>query len=139
LCGNPNGTCCLLIPEDRGRCFPESAPFRTFLDAPVHDFFLGQSLVALGGAWPFGEWSHGAEGVFEFYRELIGSDDKKTIARFLRILTKLTSHWDCPCGSGKNIRKYCQAMISDLLRKLPLAIARKSAEHLGRVSIPHMN
>lgn len=135
---NADGTCCVLLQEDRGRCFPVGARFKTFLDGPVHDFFLGQSLVALGEPWPFDEWSHGKDGVYEFYRELLGTDDPKTIARYLRVLMKLHPklHWDCPCGSGKKIRKCCQARISDLRHKVPPAIARKSAEQLGLASNP---
>lgn len=133
-----DGTCCCLLPEDRSRCFPIGAPFKQFLDGPVHDFFLGQSLVALGEPWPFGEWSHGKEGIHEFYSELIGTDDKKTIIRFLKVLTKLNSkpHWDCPCGSGKKIRDCCQAKISEYRRKVPPAVARKSAEQLGIIQTP---
>lgn len=135
---NADGTCCVLLPEDRGRCFPEGAPFKTFLDGPLRDFFLGQSLVALGEPWPFGEWGHGKEGIYEFYRELIGTDDKATIARFLRVLTKLTPkpHWLCPCGSGKKTHRCCSAKVADLRRKVPPAIARKSAEQLGIVAVP---
>ena len=130
---NTNGTCCVLLAEDRSRCFPIGAPFKVFLDGPVHDYFLGQSLVALGEPWPFGEWGHGTEGIHEFYRELFGTDDKKTIVRFLRVLTKLTPkpHWGCPCGSGKKIRKCCQARIADFRRKVPPAVARKFAKQLG--------
>jgi len=136
---NPDGTCCVLLPEDRGRCFPDGARFKTFLDGPVHDFFLGQSLIALGESWPFGEWGHGKAGVYEFYRELLGTDDAKTMVRFLHVLTKLNLklHWECPCGSGRKIKKCCQRRIADLRRKVPPAIARRSAEQLGLVSVPH--
>lgn len=135
---NPDGQCCVLLPEDRERCFPCDARFKTFLDGPVHDFFLGQSLIALGESWPFGEWDHGKAGVYEFYRGLLGTDDARTIVRFLHVLRKLNPkpHWDCPCGSGKKIRKCCQRKIADLRRKVPPAIARKSAEQLGLVSVP---
>lgn len=130
---NPDGTCCVLLPEDRGRSFPESAPFKDFLDGPLHNFFLGQSLVALGEPWPFGEWGHGERGVYQFYRDLFKTDDARTIVRFLKVLTKLNPkpHWLCPCGSGKKTRKCCEPKIAECRRLVPPAIARKSAEQLG--------
>ncbi|GFO82757.1 MAG: hypothetical protein A49_23840 [Methyloceanibacter sp.] len=135
---NADGTCCVLLPEDRGRCFPEGAPFKRYLDGPLHNFFLGQSLVALGERWPFGEWGHGKEGVCQFYRDLFKTDDPGTIVRFLEVLTKRNAkpQWQCPCGSGKKIRKCCESKITEFRRLVPPAIARKSAEQLGLRSAP---
>jgi hypothetical protein len=130
---NPDGVACVLLPDDRWRCFPEGAPFVQFLDGPVHDFFLGQSLVALGEDWPFGQWSHGADGVFEYYRWLFETDDAATIARYLLVLSKLNfkGHWDCPCGSGQKIRRCCRIKIADLRSKISPVAARKALETLG--------
>jgi hypothetical protein len=135
---NPEGVACVLLPDDRWRCFPEGAPFVQFLDGPVHDFFLSQSLVALGEDWPFGQWSHGADGVREYYQWLLGTDDPGTIVRFLRILSKLNlrEHWDCPCGSGEKIRRCCRARIADLRGKIPPRVARKALETLGARTPP---
>jgi len=129
----PDGKACVLLPDDRWRCFPEGKPFAHFLDGPVHDFFLGQSLVALGEEWPFGEWSHGPRGVLEYYQGLLETDHDGTVHRFLRILSKLNlkQHCECPCGSGRKIRKCCQKRVADLRRKIPPAVARKACERLG--------
>jgi hypothetical protein len=136
---DPDGKACVLLPDDRWRCFPEGAPFRQFLDGPLHDFFLGHSLVALGEDWPFGEWSHGADGVYEYYRELLQTDDADTVRRFLFVLAKLNlkRHWDCPCGSGRKIARCCRARIRDLRTKIPPAIARSALERLGLKSSPY--
>lgn len=116
--------------DDRWCCFPEGAPLTQFLDGPVHDFFLGQSLVALGEEWPFGQWSHGAEGVREYYRWLLETEDAITIARFLEVLAKLNfkGHLDCPCGSREKIRRCCRSKIVDLRTKIPPPVARKALE-----------
>ena len=133
-----DGAACVLMPDDRCRCFPEGASFREYLDGPLHDFFLGQSLVPLGEDWPFGEWSHGADGIYEFYQDVLGTSDRRTIKRFLHILSKLhfKSHLDCPCGSGKRIRKCCREQVSELRRIIPPAIARKASERLGLIRMP---
>lgn len=126
--------------DDRWRCFPEGAPFVRFLDGPVHDFFLGQSLVALGEPWPFGEWSHGAKGVREYYQWLLQTDDPKTIVRFLRVLAKLNwkGHFACPCWSGQKIRRCCRSKILDLRDKIPPEVARKALETLGARQTPRV-
>ena len=54
---NPSdGTACPIVPEEwlvnAGR-----DSLLAFLDGPVHNFFLGQSLVERGDPWPFGERS----------------------------------------------------------------------------------
>lgn len=129
---NPDGAACVLLPDDRWRCFPEGAPFVQFLDGPVHDFFLGQSLVALGEDWLFGQWSHGAKGVYEYYQWLLEIDNARAIIRYLDVLAKLNfkGHWDCPCGSGEKIRRCCRIKIADLRSKIPPAVARKTLESL---------
>lgn len=131
-----DGKACVLLPDDRGRCFPEGAPFRQFLDGPLHDFLLGQSLVALGGPWPFGEWAHGKDGIYQFYQDLLKTGNPQKIAAFLDVLSRLhlKPHWPCPCGSGRKIRKCCQSRIAELRRKIPPAVARKAAERLGFMS-----
>jgi len=137
---NADGVACVLLPDDRWRCFPEGAPFVQFLDGPVHQFFLGQSLVALGEDWPFGQWSHGPNGVNEYYQWLLETDDAPTIARYLHVLAKLSmkGHWDCPCGSGQKIRRCCRAKIEALRRKIPPVVARKALGTLGARMLPYI-
>jgi hypothetical protein len=134
-----DGKACVLIPDDRWRGFPKGAPFRHFLEGPVHNFFLGQSLVAQGEKWPFGEWRHGREGVLQYYQELFGTVDLRTVARFLHVLNKLNLklHWDCPCGSGRKIEKCCKSRIIDLRSKIPAATAAKAMKTLGIAASPY--
>lgn len=60
---NPaDGTACVLLPDERWRVWPIGATLLDFLNGPVRNFFLGQSLVEAGEPWPFGQWSHGVDG-----------------------------------------------------------------------------
>lgn len=138
---NADGTACVLLPDDRWRCFPEGAAFIQFLDGPVHDFFLGQSLVAQGEEWPFGQWSHGANGVYEYYQWLLETDDGRTIVRYLEVLAKLNfkGHWECPCGSGEKIRRCCRQKILDLRNKISPAAARTALKILGARTLAHVD
>jgi hypothetical protein len=134
-----DGKACVLLPDERFRIFPEGAPFLDFLNGPVLSFFLGQSLRALGEEWPFGEWGHGANGIFEFYKELIGTDDKQVLISYLKVLSKQSfkGHWDCPCGSGKKMRKCHRTEISNLRHKIFPDVARRTLEHLVQIPKRH--
>jgi len=108
------------------------------LEGPLHNFFLGQSVVDAGGEWPFGEWDHGGDGVRAYYRALLGVDDDRVIAKTLELLAKasLKLAWDCPCGSGRRLRKCCRMRIVELRRKIRPEVARNSLRCLRRESLP---
>jgi hypothetical protein len=70
----------------------------SFVDGPARNYFLGQALVERGNPWPFGEWAHGLRGKLDYYKSLVGTDNPRTICRFLECLqaNKVKGHWDCP-------------------------------------------
>ena len=102
-----DGKTCVMLPDDRWRCFPEGSSIIDFIDVPVANYFLSQSYFEEHGEWPLGEWGHGMVGVIEFYKWLIGTESDITMYRFLYVLSKqsLKRHLDCPCGSGKKIKE----------------------------------
>lgn len=130
---NTDGSACVFIPDDRWRCFPVDGSLIEFLDGPLYNFFLSQTYYSEHGKWPFGEWSHGKEGLREYYQWLIGANDLLTIGRFLHLLTKnnLKKHYACACGSGKVVKQCCIEKISDLREKVTPEIAKKAMNSLG--------
>lgn len=136
----PDGKACVMLPDDRWRCFPEGSTFGEYLRVPVHNYFLGQSYWEEHGEWPFGEWGHGRAGILEYYRSIVHTEDDTTARRFLYVLTKLNlkTHWDCPCGSGKRIRDCCQRNVTDLRSKIPAGTAKKSWARLGAGASPYL-
>lgn len=124
---------CVLLPYARWLSFPPGASFERYLDGPLHDYFLGQSLVELGEDWPFGEWSHGVEGVRDFFAELLGTEADVEINRFLFVIGRrdLRGHWDCPCGSGLKIKRCCGGKILSIRRRFPASVANEARERLG--------
>ena len=80
-----NGNACLFVGEDWLLSVGREPTFVEFLEGPVRNFFLGQSLVEAGKPWPFGERSHGKKGVLETYGEWFGTKDEAAIARFLAV------------------------------------------------------
>ena len=106
----------------------------SYLEGPVHNYFLGQSLVERGKPWPFGKWSHGRTGLLEAYGELLGLDaqDENQIRRYLNCLAhkKVKGHWQCPCGSGKAIRQCHGDQVRRLHERIPPRIAQQARERL---------
>ncbi|NJM78074.1 MAG: hypothetical protein HC852_22760 [Acaryochloridaceae cyanobacterium RU_4_10] len=134
---NPDGSACVMIPDDRWRCFSIGAPFLDYLDGPLHNFFLSQTSFSETGTWPFGQWEHGVKGIYEYYQCLIGIKDNLTVCRFLQILAKnnLKKHYDCPCASGKIIKHCCLNKIRDLRGKVSIEVATKARLQLCQARI----
>ncbi|MBP8300384.1 MAG: hypothetical protein KA020_08485 [Planctomycetes bacterium] len=134
-----DGRACVLLPDDRWRCFPVGAGFSCYLEGPLHNFFLGQTMHAQTGEWPIGEWDHGKRGIYQYYRGLLGTEDDLTVRRFLHILAKrdLKKGYVCPCGSGEKIRRCCLAKISDLRLKIPPEVAAVSVSRLAESATPY--
>lgn len=134
--GPSAGTACVLLPDARWESFPVGAPFLQYLKGPLHNFFLGQALVAVGEDWPHGEWSHGPEGIYEYYQRLLNINDRTIVHRFIYVLSKPETkrHWECPCGSGKKIKNCCARQISEIRRKIPATIAKHTLKTLGVTS-----
>jgi hypothetical protein len=131
---NADGSICLFVPDERWRHFPLGARLIEFFNGPVRNHFLGLSLKRLGVDWPFGERSHGREGIFESYSELLGTIDKPIIYRYLYYLSKpeIKGHWLCPCGSKKKLRHCHIELVRDLREKIPSKTAAVSLYTLLR-------
>lgn len=130
---NPeDGTCCLLVPEEWFVLAGDKS-FQSFMAGPVHNFFLGQSLVERGEPWPFGERPHGTAGAWEAFEDLLGVKGQDTVKRYLECLTKreIKGHWSCPCGSGAILRR-CHVVE---IRSLQMTITPEIAiQMIARVS-----
>jgi hypothetical protein len=121
-----DGTACVLLPDERWRLWPVGSPLLQYVTGPLHSFFLAQLMVEEGQPWPFGQWAHGAKGVFQFYRELLKTSHLRVITTYLDYLAakKVKGHWPCPCRNGKQLRDCHFGQIRDLRAK----ISRKDAE-----------
>lgn len=121
-----DGTACVLLPDERWRLWPRGAPLLKFLTGPLHSFFLAQTMVEEGEPWPFGQWAHGAKGIYQFYREVLKTPDIRIITMYLDYLAakKVKGHWQCPCGSRRKVRD-CHF---DQVQNLRENISRKDAE-----------
>ena len=133
----PSGDVCLFVPDERWRIHPRGSTLLDFLNVPVRNYFIGYCLVEMGEPWPFGQRSHGAEGIIEYYSELLGTNDRRVVIRYLECLSRpaIKGHWECPCGSGSRIRNCHQPTLNELRAKIPPSSAKYSLEQV-RFSVP---
>jgi hypothetical protein len=118
-----DGTACITLPDSFWHEHPGGMSLVEYLDGPVRGYFAAQSLIDLGepSPWPVGEWAHGANGIVDFYRDKVGTDNGFTILRFLKLLTKkeVKGHVPCPCNNGKKLRACHGTVVRELRARIP--------------------
>lgn len=129
----PDETACLFFRDERYKYWPQGSTIIDFIEGPVRSFFIWQIEHDLnGGGLNFVGRGHGVNGIIQFYTELIGTDDKKVITRFLEYLTKkkVKGHWLCYCGSGEKMRNCHFDTLIDSRTKILRKDTLKSLEAL---------
>ena len=87
-----------------------------FIEESIVPYFFRYSYKLKYGIFPFGDRSHGIDGVIEHYKELFSTHDLIDVVKLLGILVCQNYQEDqqCPCLSGKTIEQ-CHG---DVLLKL---------------------
>lgn len=131
---NPNGSCCVCLPEDYFLRHPGRFEILEFLNGPIRSFFVGQALVERGGAWPHGELAHGHDGREQWLKDFFKSLTSQQLRAYLEILSvaKIKGHLTCPCGSGKRLRTCHFALLLQLGSILSPEGARERLNTLSR-------
>lgn len=122
-----NGSLCLGVPEDIWPKPGTAINLEEFLNGPVRNYLMANTLVEQEQPWPFGERAHGIPGIVEYYCESFGICDPPKILTLLMYALKPVArgHWDCFCGSGKRMRnchpdsisKLCQDVRKEVLER----------------------
>lgn len=135
---NSDGSACVMLPEERFRLWPVGAPLSEFLDGPVRNYFLGQLAREQGDPWPFGEWSHGMLGLYEFVRVELGGGSRSQICGFVaRVLdARVDGNAPCPCQCGKLLRTCCRAKVNHLRAIMSRSRATKLFTWLANTPMP---
>lgn len=120
-------TLCLASPFETKIKFFLNKNLVGFVDTLLIPYLYAYSYFEKSGEMPFGELSHGGQGIIEYYQELFGVDDINMLFLFFKILVdeSYKGHHRCPCGSGKILRK-CHG---DILRKIKEIHGYKSFMH----------
>lgn len=117
-----NGTLCLGVTEQIWLDLGGQFELLPLLDRHLRSYLIGATSMLAGKGWPFGERSHGADGLCEFYGEKIGTTDPLAVLDLILLLMGgvVKGHWDCPCGSGARLRDCHDSNVRELNeRKLP--------------------
>jgi hypothetical protein len=117
---NDNGTLCVLLPDYFLFHHPNGMTLAEFLKGPLRHHLAGQAAVLRGKGWPADEWPHGPEGVVQFYQEVLGEKDLRTLLRLLlsEASNRSKRQMSCPCGSGKK-RRHCHGKVLRILGQGP--------------------
>lgn len=103
-----DGSCCLGVDGELYQRFIPNPTLLHYVKDMVSDYFASVKWFTRYGNYPFGQRSHGAKGVLEFYRQFWDVDDDQLAVRMLCIALvpgTYRGHQPCPCGSGKTARK----------------------------------
>lgn len=102
-----NGVLCLAVPVEMRRIFHQQPSLLGFVNRLVVPYFYGYCYWKEHGEHPFGEQKHGGEGIIQYYMERLDLGDEVTALAFVCSLYEhgYRGHHDCPCGSGRRIRK----------------------------------
>ena len=128
----PTRTLCPIVPLDWLVRPKRDRSVLSFLQGPVHNYLLGQSLVERGDPWPFGERAHGRGGVLEALRDLLAVESEREILVYLDYLSheEVRGHWECPCGSGIRLRNCHVTRVRELQQIISPEVARQALSSL---------
>ena len=111
-----DGRLCLGAPVEVCMQFAKQPTLLFFVEELVVPFLFSFSYEKRYGEMPFGELTHGVEGLLEYYAGFLGTSRETTIALLIYLAHSCRNrHSVCPCGSGRKLGK-CHGPRLDALR-----------------------
>lgn len=103
-----DGRACLGVQAEISMRWSAGSTIVDFLDNLVAPFLAWQTYYDVyKKSPPWGERSHSAHGIIEYYAELLGRSADSSVVGFMKLLARKNSpkgHERCPCNSGKRLR-----------------------------------
>lgn len=136
---NYDGTLCLEVERViRNQLFPKYDLIE-WVEEFVYPFLYSYCYFRDYGIYPFGDRSHGAKGILEYYSELFDIEDIKEVrillTNFIKVRKKgknYKGHNLCPCGSSLKIRN-CHGI--EALKKLLLYVDNQMIKDLKLIEL----
>lgn len=117
-----DGTACLGIYADLMTRWSKKPDIMNFLENFVAPFLVWQAYYEVHQKPPlWGQRSHFADGIIEYYAELLGFHDKNSIVEFMKLLARKNhpkGHERCPCGSGERLRNCHRQLLYSIREKV---------------------
>lgn len=140
---NPEGSACVCVKQVEKQKFPPGSTLIRYLEELAVPYLYGLTFFEKHGRWPWGDYSHGSLGLFEYYAENTAPQTCEDIEYILpsirreinwkeyhKQLRKPSGDRSCLCGSGKKFSKChsrawegLQIMVSEMNR---IGIDRKN-------------
>ncbi len=98
---------CLATPSDIEIQFTKDRCLKNFMENLVNPYLYLWLYFNKFGIMLWPDRSHGVDGLIEGYKSILKTDDINVILMLLKMVFSGDFYWrnDCPCGSGKTIRK----------------------------------
>jgi hypothetical protein len=111
-------TLCLGAPVEVVRRFKADPRLLAFVETLVLEYLYGYAHFEKHGIMPFGELSHGCQGIREYYLDAFNTGNVRIVLALLKVLADgaYRGHHLCPCRSGKILRKCHGPVMLDLLQ-----------------------
>jgi hypothetical protein len=114
-----DGTLCLGSPTSLRLRISDHSPLLSYLEKCVIPTLYGHSYFERHGVLPFGELSHGMDGIREDLASLFGVDNEEAAVDFVRLTAlrkRVANKRPCSCLSGKRLGR-CHHRRVNMLRK----------------------
>jgi hypothetical protein len=98
---------CLATSVEIRRKFSETPTLIGFVESLLIPYLFSFSYWQEHGRMPYGELTHGPEGIMQYYLESFNVDSELIVLKFLKLLAieNYRGHHECPCGSRLKIRQ----------------------------------
>jgi len=117
-----DGSACLGVYADIMTRWSLKPGIVNFLEGFVAPFLVWQAYYDAHQKPPsWGERSHFAEGITEYYTELLGINRHQAVVEFMKLLARKNrpkGHEICPCGSGDRLRNCHRELICSIREKV---------------------
>lgn len=105
---NLDNTLCLAVEPEEQAIAKNGISFKFFLDKVLVPHLARETYRESKGKYPDGEYAHGYDGIWEYYKSILDKNDKQSIIDELEQI--VSSKWpkrndQCTCGSGKKFKK----------------------------------
>jgi len=131
-----NGSACLGVYADIMTRWAIEPGIVNFLEGFVAPFLVWQAYYDAHQKTPsWGERPHFAEGITEFYAELLGMNRHQAVVEFMKLLARKNrpkGHEICPCGSGERIRRCHRELLYSTREKIAWQYVAKDLQAVLR-------
>jgi hypothetical protein len=131
-----DGKACLCFRDALFIYWSEKSTILDFMKKLVEPFFLWQiEYEVSGGKNKDKAYAHGMDGAYQFYKEILNTDDIKVVYKFVEYLTKkkVKGHWNCYCGSGQKMRDCHFELMKNYKQKIRSKDAKKTLDGFNQI------